>query len=243
MDHRDTIRQIVKEEVRKMKHLFEAGPSRKFAKAAEKLYDEQLKQQQLQKAFVKEKDPKKKEKMKAALIAQHKIVQKVQSAFNAALNQEPIDLEMEIAEDTTAKSKPSYFKGLSKDDKKERERVIKRRSKMDEDDPDAYKKFRSDAGVKTKPSQHTKKYKQMFGEVSSAVEKALKKKAEKTGMPYGVLKQVFNRGMAAWKTGHKPGASQQQWGYARVNSFVTKSKGTWGGADKDLAKKVRGKKK
>ena len=83
----------------------------------------------------------------------------------------------------------------------------------------------------------------MFGEVSSAVEKALKKKAEKTGMPYGVLKQVFNRGMAAWKTGHKPGASQQQWGYARVNSFVTKSKGTWGGADKDLAKKVRGKKK
>jgi hypothetical protein len=29
---------------------------------------------------------------------------------------------------------------------------------------------------------------------------------------------------------------------ARVNSFVTKSSGTWGGADKDLAKKVRGKK-
>ena len=26
---------------------------------------------------------------------------------------------------------------------------------------------------------------------------------------------------------------------ARVNSFVTKSSGTWGGADKDLAKKVR----
>ena len=29
---------------------------------------------------------------------------------------------------------------------------------------------------------------------------------------------------------------------ARVNSFVTKSKGTWGGADKDLAAKVQGKK-
>ena len=71
----------------------------------------------------------------------------------------------------------------------------------------------------------------------------LEKKSEKSGIPYGILKQVYNRGMAAWKTGHKPGASQQQWGYARVNSFVTKSKGTWGGADKDLAKKVRGKKK
>jgi hypothetical protein len=28
---------------------------------------------------------------------------------------------------------------------------------------------------------------------------------------------------------------------ARVNSFVTKSSGTWGKADKDLAAKVRGK--
>jgi len=26
---------------------------------------------------------------------------------------------------------------------------------------------------------------------------------------------------------------------ARVNSFVTKSSGTWGGADKDLAAKVK----
>ena len=35
---------------------------------------------------------------------------------------------------------------------------------------------------------------------------------------------------------------QQQWAFARVNSFVTKSSGTWGGADKDLAAKVRGSK-
>ena len=26
--------------------------------------------------------------------------------------------------------------------------------------------------------------------------------------------------MAAWKTGHRPGATQHQWGYARVNSFI-----------------------
>jgi len=69
--------------------------------------------------------------------------------------------------------------------------------------------------------------------------KAVKNKAEKTGMPYSILKQVYNRGMAAWKGGHRPGATQQQWALARVNSFVTKSSGTWGGADKDLAKKVR----
>jgi hypothetical protein len=69
---------------------------------------------------------------------------------------------------------------------------------------------------------------------------ALKDKAEKSGMPYNILKQVYNRGMAAWKSGHRPGAGQHQWALARVNSFVTKSSGTWGGADKDLAKKVKG---
>ena len=71
-------------------------------------------------------------------------------------------------------------------------------------------------------------------------DEGLKKKAEKSGMPLGILKQVFKRGVAAWRTGHRPGTNPQQWGYARVNSFVTKSKGTWGGADKDLAAKVRG---
>ena len=71
---------------------------------------------------------------------------------------------------------------------------------------------------------------------------SLRKKAEKTGIPFGILKQVFNRGKAAWRTGHRPGTNPDQWGHARVNSFATKSKGTWGGADKDLAAKVRGKK-
>ena len=70
--------------------------------------------------------------------------------------------------------------------------------------------------------------------------KGLVKKAEKSGMPYGILKKVYDRGMAAWRTGHRPGTTPQQWAFARVNSFVTKSKGTWGGADKDLAKQVRG---
>ena len=67
----------------------------------------------------------------------------------------------------------------------------------------------------------------------------LKNKAEKSGMPLGILKKVYNRGMAAWKTGHRPGTTPQQWGMARVNSFITKSSGTWGKADKDLASKVR----
>ena len=84
------------------------------------------------------------------------------------------------------------------------------------------------------------KFKEHVRQIDEKADSGIAAKAKKSGMPAGILRQVYNRGMAAWKTGHKPGASQQQWGYARVNSFVTKSKGTWGGADKDLAKKVRG---
>jgi len=68
----------------------------------------------------------------------------------------------------------------------------------------------------------------------------LVKKAEKSKMPYGILKKVYDRGMAAWKTGHRPGTTPQQWAFARVNSFITKSSGTWGKADADLAKQVTG---
>ena len=71
---------------------------------------------------------------------------------------------------------------------------------------------------------------------------SLAKKAKASGMPAGILKKVYKRGVAAWRTGHRPGTNPQQWGNARVNSFISKSKGTWGGADKDLAQQVRGKK-
>ena len=70
--------------------------------------------------------------------------------------------------------------------------------------------------------------------------KGLAAKAKKSGISVGTLRKVYNRGMAAWRTGHRPGTTAVQWGLARVNSFVTKSKGTWGKADKDLAAKVRG---
>src|SRR5210317_1565978 len=98
--------------------------------------------------------------------------------------------------------------------------------------------------LKDKAEKEAKKKEDMKEEMRLYVESiaAVKNKAEKTGMPYSILKQVYDRGMAAWKGGHRPGATQVQWALARVNSFVTKSSGTWGGADKDLAKKVRGSK-
>lgn len=61
---------------------------------------------------------------------------------------------------------------------------------------------------------------------SSPVRKALKNKSDKTGFPQGILTQVWKRGYAAWKTGHIPGTTPQQWAMARVNSFVTGGKTT-----------------
>jgi hypothetical protein len=70
----------------------------------------------------------------------------------------------------------------------------------------------------------------------------LKKKAAKSGISLGTLKKVYNRGMAAWKTGHRPGTTPQQWGMARVNSYIGKGKGTYYGADSDLSGKGKKKK-
>jgi hypothetical protein len=136
-----------------------------------------------------------------------------------------------------------YVAGLSDKEKKAHDRHLEKQGKKSDSDKSAYKQSPADKVAKTKPSVHTKKYKQMFGEGDvelNEVIKGLKKKAEKSGMPYSILKQVYNRGMAAWKGGHRPGTTPQQWAFARVNSFITKSSGTWGKADKDLAAKVRG---
>ena len=67
----------------------------------------------------------------------------------------------------------------------------------------------------------------------------LVKKSEKSGIGYGILKKVYSRGMAAWRTGHRPGTTPQQWAFARVNSFIT-----GGGArksDADLWRQHKGK--
>jgi Family of unknown function (DUF5824) len=81
---------------------------------------------------------------------------------------------------------------------------------------------------------------------SPAIEKALKKKSEATGVPISYLRIIMRRGMAAWKSGHRPGAGQQQWGYARLASFLTGKPTTWGspksnpkgGSDSDVAKDI-----
>ena len=147
-----------------------------------------------------------------------------------------INADKKLPYDKDTDQPKKYVAGLSDKEKKSHDRHLEKQGKKSDSDKSAYKQSPADKVAKTKTSVHTTKYKQMFGEEI----KGLKNKAEKSGMPYSILKQVYDRGMAAWKGGHRPGTTPQQWAFARVNSFITKSSGTWGKADKDLAKKVRG---
>ena len=67
------------------------------------------------------------------------------------------------------------------------------------------------------------------------VGKALEKKPEASGISVTTLRKVFNRGKVAWKSGHRPGTTPEQWGYARVNAFIVKKKKGNLDHDKDLA--------
>jgi|TARA_R110000803_G_scaffold24748_9_gene59453 hypothetical protein len=60
-------------------------------------------------------------------------------------------------------------------------------------------------------------------------------KAKKSGISTDTLNTVYKRGVAAWKTGHRPGTTPQQWGMARVNAFIVKKKKGGLNHDKDLA--------
>ena len=227
-------------------------------------------------------------------------------------------------------------KDMSKSTAVSRARYFQRGADKADDDPDAYKPAPGDKGKKTKPSQYTKKYKQMFGEkdvkiplelltlynkgmrlpagslkhkevlkqiddlrkklgikeklgknadvgdyiddfrksdapqfkgksdkkirdmaVAAYLDKkdkneevdmniyhldekiaGLVTKSKETGVPYSLLKKSYDRGMAAWKGGHRPGTTPQQWAFARVNSMLTGGK-----ADPDLQGQARAAKK
>lgn len=117
-----------------------------------------------------------------------------------------------------------YYRGLGDSTADKRRAQFNRQADLPDDDPNSYKPSPGDARSDTKLSKWTKAYADKYGideteELQEEIE-ALRKKSEKTGISYSILKQVYDRGMAAWKSGHRPGASQHQWAFARVNSFI-----------------------
>ena len=140
------------------------------------------------------------------------------------------------------KNNPGYYKGLSRKTSSEREKHFKRQSAMSWDDPEAYKSAPGD-DEPTKVSKWTKianiDIEIMVAEALIRAEAALlerqildeskkgggpttalKNKAKSARAPLGALRAIYNKGLAAWRTGHRPGASQHAWAMARVNSVL-----------------------
>jgi len=133
----------------------------------------------------------------------------------------------------------AYYSGLSASTAQKRKAHFDKHAKMDDRNPDAYKPAPGDANAETRLSKYTKAFKAQFGEDfldEAKMNTAIKNKAEKSGISYSILKQVFDRGVAAWKSGHRPGTTPAQWGLARVNSFIVGGK-TRSTADADIWKK------
>lgn len=130
-------------------------------------------------------------------------------------------------------SPKKYYAGLSRKKALQRKKEIEFFGSKSTSDPKAYTGFKTNIGVKTKPSSYTKQWNQLFPNA-----KSLQERSDVTGVPLKYIKESFDRGMAAWRTGHRPGATQQQWGYARVSSFLLKGK-TYDTTDSDLARKAK----
>jgi hypothetical protein len=140
----------------------------------------------------------------------------------------------------------SYKKGLTEEEqdiaKKEAKETMAKAQSSKVSSKELYKDWESDKRFRKRQksipkSPATKAYEDMFAE-SSGTDKALLNKSKKSGIPLGILKQVFKRGMAAWRSGHRPGVAPQQWALGRVNSFIT-GKGGARKADNDLWKKAK----
>jgi hypothetical protein len=162
-------------------------------------------------------------------------------------------LGVEIEEgERTPEGRPLNKAYLTKN-KSQMKKDVDRVAKLGDNNPAAYEKWGADYSdkAKTKPyptkkSASTTAYEKRFGKNESINEgdadKALSNKAKATGISKTVLRGVYDKGLAAWKTGHRPGVGQHQWAMARVNSFVT-GKGGARKADKGLWKKASKSKK
>lgn len=97
-----------------------------------------------------------------------------------------------------------------------------------------YRPFVTDKGKTTKVSSYTEEAH------DRGFTGSIKNKAQKASDYYGgeipvdILKDVYRRGVGAWPTGHRKKATPQQWGHARVNSFLVGGR-TFITSDNDLA--------
>lgn len=129
---------------------------------------------------------------------------------------------------------PKYTAGLKKSTAAKRATEIRKRSKGEVSKSEKYKPLPGDKTAETKPSQYTTgagKIRQKILERATKLkgsqdDRFVSAVALETGIPKAIIKEVYDKGLAAWAVGHRPGATPQQWARARVYSFITGGKTT-----------------
>ena len=133
-----------------------------------------------------------------------------------------------------AKSKvpEKYTSGLGESTAAKRKAEIRKRTAGKK----SFKPLPGDAKAKTKPSKYTKRLsrsgvrdanlKETSKGKGKQQDRFIRAVAKVTDVPSRIIRKVYERGLAAWAVGHRPGATQSQWARARVYSFISKGKTT-----------------
>ncbi len=140
-----------------------------------------------------------------------------------------------------------YTRGLKESTAQRRETEIRKRMSGKRSESEKYKPLPGDKKAETRPSRYTLSLSKMRQEISEAASKMKGKQddrfvsavAKVTGIPRGIIDQVFKKGQAAWAVGHRPGATQGQWARARVYSFLQKGNTVTKGPDLDLYERAK----
>lgn len=138
-----------------------------------------------------------------------------------------------------AKVPKKYTKGLGESTQDRRRAEIRKRLKGKK----SFEPLPGDAKAKTRESRYTKRIKdsglrKVIQEETtkgkgSTRERFIKAVSRVTDIPKPIIQEVYDKGLAAWAVGHRPGATQDQWARARMYSFLSKGR-TTETADKQL---------
>lgn len=117
-----------------------------------------------------------------------------------------------------------YLKGLNATEKAIAMYEIDKGYEYDVDDPKAYEFWVSDIkskarGLKTVPSKWRNQFAKKYGPMKDGRD-FLGKVSNTTGVERKYLKKIYDKGLAAWRVGHRPGVQQHQWAAGRVYAFV-----------------------
>ncbi len=80
----------------------------------------------------------------------------------------------------------------------------------------------------------------IVSKVTNPIVESLQKKAAKSGIDLSILEEVFKRGLSSWNPYICKNSTQEQWAFARVNSFISEGKAAE--LDADLSEVVKKKK-